>query len=220
MRLAGAFLWLTLVACSNDSAVDTAKAGGPPSEAKDVTKQVAQPKPLITNFDTPQAVYDAVKRAKADDDVERALSLMTEEGWAATIPNTLYSIAFVGQHLGQGGEELKSLDALVKSHGLSGLDSIRLAQGGNFDAYIQSELPKVADKRAFLLAFNNWASKYVSGTKKKKKKQEEVLEDLVVTGDTATARAVIHLSDRGTQSRELSFKRIDGQWKISSQVIF
>ncbi len=95
-------LLLAVVACSNDRAADTAKTDDSTNDVKASAKQSAEPKPLIANFDTPQAVYDAVERAKVDGDVERGLSLMTEEGWAATIPSTLYAISFVGQHMGKG----------------------------------------------------------------------------------------------------------------------
>lgn len=177
-----------------------ALSGCDSSEAPREEQPAAQAIPA-PSFETPRAAFDSAIAAARREDWKTFATCLTPEGQDGMIGMAML-VASMMFSMDAANPAKKDLDALLARHGAGGLDSPdRDAALGN----VRDKPALVADLFAFLSARVGGSSSapFVGD-----------LHDLVEDGDLAVGK--VQNSD-GMRS-DVSFRRIDGAWKVEFEV--
>lgn len=177
-----------LVGCSSSKDSDTTTA--------DSSKQ-----PNSATFDTPQAAFTAFSDAMAGDDLESAISMITEESQEMLVFGLVMQSAFLTMEDEAKGKDLESL---FKKHGLD--DSVMDEQPGPEDSFELSSLTQGLP--AFVGELSAWINAHDKESENGFPKMGE-LTDVNIEGDKATG-----VANTESGKQPIEFQKLQDSWKV------
>jgi len=182
---------------SSKPAADKTKNSGSPSAKNESNQPDA-----AAVYETPQAAFDAFKKATKDDDWKVAAALMSPESQSMIAAGFTIGASFMTMADEEKGKELKKL---LAKHGV---DLEAEPEPGDEPAGPEALTAPIKDLPAFIGEIVAWMDKQKDGADKGFPEMGE-LGEVSVDGESATASVS---TERGPQPIE--FRRVNGSWLI------